>query len=372
MNTPYVPNVIENVKIEEIKSDVSILIGTDNEINNSFIESTHPKFSFYLNILLSHFLPVDEIGRLNKLLVVITPNNTAKIYKLFPQSFKILAKRDISKGLPVVEDDIADITSLEFVDSFYKIEINDDDKIIFLFRLGFRQGLYFDLTGKQSIAEREEEIAYHYKRIFYEDIFDFLANEANFKSLISDGWFPFIRIINTPFRKLIESYSDDSQYENSINNLLEMFPPQTINAIMNSWMSNPIFKEKQEIIESGILAYHQKNYLSCIKILATEIEGIIRYSMYYEKQIVEPQTKDIKEYLVNKGKEKFNNDRALGFPTLFSEYLDDSIFPKFKISKDKNVTSRHSVSHGIAKYEDYTRIRAFQLILTLDQIYFYL
>jgi hypothetical protein len=52
--------------------------------------------------------------------------------------------------------------------------------------------------------------------------------------------------------------------------------------------------------------------------------------------------------------------------------LKDAIFPKFDLEKGEIVLSRHTSSHGIAKVEDYSKIRAIQMILILDQLYFYI
>lgn len=181
-----------------------------------------------------------------------------------------------------------------------------------------------------------------------------------------------IKFIGTPFEKLIEYYSDDKKYEDYINSLLDSFTSISINSTMNSWWCKKIFLEKKEIIEAGVQAYIDGNYVNCIKNLASEIEGLIRYSLFIETQDNNPTTRIIMNYLVNKGVRKFNDDRALGFPVLFSKYLEDSIFAGFDIANASIVTSRHSVGHGVARFDNYTKIRAFQLILTMDQIFYYL
>lgn len=373
MQNPYISEIKENVNIAGIATEAVLNNQTINKIlAKAFIDSFDPRFDKYSKNLLLALLPSQEIDGLDKLLVIIKPDNKAYIYRIFPLQFEILAKRDIAKGTMVTTNDIADISGALFQDDFFKIDIEDNDKVIFLFREGHRFGLYFDLSGIATNKFRAKDIAYHYKSFVYKGMFDFLSLDSNLDLLINDGWFPFIRIIGSPFEKLVEYYSEDKKYESYINNLVDMYPPETISSITNSWWNNPIFKDKQKIIEEGIQAYNQGNYVSCIKNLASEIEGIIRYSLYLETKNTNPKTKDIKEFLINKGIKKFNDDRALGFPMLFSKYLNDSIFAGFDISDALIVTSRHSVGHGVAKFDNYTKIRAFQLILTLDQIFYYL
>lgn len=48
------------------------------------------------------------------------------------------------------------------------------------------------------------------------------------------------------------------------------------------------------------------------------------------------------------------------------------IFKNFDLVKGEVDFSRNSVGHGVAEEEHFTRARALQCILTLDQIYFYL
>jgi hypothetical protein len=63
----------------------------------------------------------------------------------------------------------------------------------------------------------------------------------------------------------------------------------------------------------------------------------------------------------------------LGFPTIIYDYLNITIFNNFNpLLNGKIDLSRHSTSHGVANAEDYTKIKALQAILTLDQLYFYL
>jgi len=372
MKNPYVPVIKENIELAGIAVETVLPNQTVKILTKAFIDSYDPRFDKYSNNLLVTLLSSKEIAFLDNLLVVIKPDNNAYIYRVFPLIFKILAKKNIAKGTLVTTNDIADISSVIFQDDFFKIDIDDNDKIILFLRNGHRFGLYFDLSGNSTNDFRAKEIAYYYKSFIYKGMFDFLSQDSNLESLINDGWFPFIRIIGSPFEKLIEYYSEDTKYESYINNLMDIFPSETITAIMNSWWGKSVFKDKREIIEAGIQAYNNGGYINCIKNLASEIEGLIRNAMYLETHITKPTMKDLKDFLVKKGVEKFNDDRALGFPVLFSKYLDESIFVGFDISDATIVTSRHSVGHGVARFDNYTKIRAFQLILTLDQMFFYL
>lgn len=372
MKNPYIPEVKENILISGIATENASPNQTIRILTKAFIDSFDPRFDKYSNNLLSAVISSHEIATLDNILVVIKTDNKAYIYRIFPLKFTVLATRDIAKGTIITSNDIADISRALFSDDLFEIDIKDNDRVIYQFRRGHRFGLYFDLSGVSSNDFREKDIAYYYKSFIYKSMFDFLSIDANQELIIKDGWFPFIRLIGAPFESLIEYYSDDKKYEYYISRLLDSFTPVSINSLMNSWWKKKIFLDKKEIIEAGVQAYIEGNYVNCIKNLASEIEGLIRYSLYLETQDNNPTTRIIMNYLVNKGVSKFNDDRALGFPVLFSKYLEDSIFAGFDIADASIVTSRHSVGHGVARFDNYTKIRAFQLILTMDQIFYYL
>lgn len=372
MKNPYVAEIKENINIAGISVGNIEPNQTASILARAFIDSFDKNFQKYATNILSMFVSRNEIASLNRLLIVIKPDNRAFIYRFFPMQLGILAKRDMSKGTLVSSNDIADLASIHFQDDFFKIDIADGDKVVFLIREGVNFGLYFYFSGLATNASRESDIAYHFKRFLYRSLFDFLAQETNLAAIIDDGWFPFIRLIGSTFEKLIQYYSEGAKYETFISEILDSYTDEVIINIMNSWSKSPFFGDKKMIIEAGINAYLRADYVSCIKNIASEIEGIIRTSLYIETQNSNPSMREIKNHLISKGISKFRDDRALGFPTLFSSYLENSVFANSYISDPTIVVSRHTVGHGVAKFENYTRIRAFQIILTLDQVFFYL
>jgi hypothetical protein len=52
-------------------------------------------------------------------------------------------------------------------------------------------------------------------------------------------------------------------------------------------------------------------------------------------------------------------------------YLKEVVFVRFDDNNSSPEVSRNSSSHGVVRPEKYTKARALQLILALDQIYFY-
>ena len=54
------------------------------------------------------------------------------------------------------------------------------------------------------------------------------------------------------------------------------------------------------------------------------------------------------------------------------ELLDTFLFRGFDLEHGTVDLSRHSVAHGVAAADQYTRIRALQVILSLDQMHHYI
>jgi hypothetical protein len=368
----YNPEVKENVLIDGIslKSGLSgqkIKIATKGSFS-----SYDNDFQHFFDNMLSPFVPINELHSINMLLVHIKPNNTAYIYRKFPLGFKIRISGPKERGQAVFKHEITDIESIFFEDDLSYFDYEPDDKIIFLFRSGWIFGIYFNLVKKNSLDEITKEIGHLYKLLDYYLIFTFLDNESFTKEFIADGWFPFIALIQyNHFHKLITYYSNNKENAADLEILKTVFSSELISKITNSWWYNPIFNQKKELLEAGINSYlkgDKDGYINSIKVLVTEIEGILRCS--FGSEVKDKKISIFLEELENRGTNRYSSANALTFPVAFIKYLKDSIFAHFD---DEHIPpSRHAFSHGVAAVEKYNWTRALQIILTIDQIRFFL
>jgi hypothetical protein len=77
--------------------------------------------------------------------------------------------------------------------------------------------------------------------------------------------------------------------------------------------------------------------------------------------------------LFRSGTKKAGGEATLFFPSDFLEYLLEVTYANFnRNASTQTEASRHTVGHGFAGGGTYTPARALQVILTLDQIVFYL
>ena len=370
----YKPVIRDGIKIdgiagETIPKDVKGII-----IRKSFILSYDKNFERYCNSILNLVLGNSQNETLNKLLVVIKKDERAIIYQNFPLKFQIKAKKSVKAFELVRQDDILDIIGVEFSDSIFSLGIENGDKFIWLFRTNWKFGLYFDFSGKLDVSKLSGELADCYRRLLYLDMYSFLENEKGLKELFDEGWFPFIQLIGSRFQKLMDYFADEKKYAFQVEKILEYFNHEDFIKLSSNWWSNPVFNEKRDILEAGIEAYFQgtkSGYINAIKTISTEIEGVIRV-VYFRDFKKKPTTQEIQQYITALGEKKFSSVGSLGFPKLFYEYLNESVFKGFDLKSGEIPSSRHSFAHGVAKFENYNQIRALQLLLTLDQIYFFL
>ena len=314
---------------------------------------------------------VGQDREINNLLVVIR-NQEARIYRKFPLTLLIKAKTDIKQYHAVFKHQILDIEGVQFKDINFDLDVRDCDKFLWLFRNDFSFGLFFDFSGKLKVSELSQVLGKCYRSLEYYAVFKYFQDSNNSKALFSKGWFPFVQLIGDKLENLIATPFEDVDLvaESIVNN----FTKENIESFTDYWWSNGIFADKRKIIKAGVSAFlsnSEEGNINCIKNLVPEIEGIIRLS-YHKDFNKRPSTEDLKNYLIGKAKEKFPSEDSFGFTGLFADYLNDVIFKGFDVENGTVDISRHSVGHGVAKEDHFSRSRALQCILTLDQIYFYL
>jgi len=367
----YKPEIKQKVLVDGVAVESADKGAKIKFIKKGFITSLQDDFKFTADQFISLFSPSNP--KINELLVLIKNDNSAKIYSKFPLSARMRAKGDVKKGASLTREDIFDISTLEFRDSIYEIDIENDDKVIYLFRIGWEFGLFFDLTKKLKLSDLQEEIGHCYQRLFYRDLYSFIENKNYFTSLLADGWFPFIRLIGKNFDKIIRHYKEGKKHNFQIDDVMSTYTKEKIESFTKYWWRKKIFKDKKKILEAGISAFLQNDesgFINCINTLYPQIEGIMGLDYFKAHNKERFSHKELVTYIKQKATTKFNT-LSTGFPSEFYEYLN-LIFKDFDLKTGKLDLSRHTTSHGHARPDDFTKAKALQAILILDQIYFYL
>jgi hypothetical protein len=307
-------------------------------------------------------------------LAVIHSDLSADVFAgCIPKELKFKAKRSIAANARIPRADLADVTEQRFID----IDILPTDSVVYCFRVGWRFGLYFDFAPTAGIYRESKDEVYralgnaHRFLMFFDE---YSAHEdGSATGLWEDGWFPFMHLLGGQYRRLADYYVDPNG-RRFVDGFINNFTPERLTEITDGWWSNPAFRAKKEILLAGIDSFllgTQRGAIACLKVLYSELEGLIRLACCKERNVAKPSFADLMNYVEEKGRERFEHG-SLGFPQAFYRYLREQVFANFDLATNDIPLSRHSSLHGVADTAIYTRARALQAILTLDQLYFYL
>ncbi len=316
----------------------------------------------------NHICKIFDLPNTINTALVIIRGNTSYTYTQFPLAFNVIIKDAVKEGTAVFQSQVADYVSVFFKDHFNDLNPLSGDKVIWIFRVDWVFGLYYDLTGALEPLIFAQEACNLYKKVSYIDYFRVLSDEIVLDNMIKDGWFPFIELINNGLEHLNRYYENDKLNIADHENLVTMFTQDRINHIVEKWWNNTIFKNKKAILESAIDGFHRNDFVSTIKNLSSEIEGIIRLS--YPQLNKKTTMSDLKEYIANCTTKKFYFDDPLCLPTKFKDYLSNYFFKSFEPTQDAISCGRHPVSHGLLASEAYTKANALKLILILDSLFY--
>ena len=366
-------------------------------LSSSRLTSDQPMFYKYIEEISKLFLYPPEykinVNSINSFLILIHRDLSADIYlDNFPIEIKCRSKRILKENELISDNDIADIIKLRFPG----IDIQESDKVICCLKVGWKFGLYFNCGRNPNLVEKEigslefEEVELErsnlarmqtqlgqlYRYLAFQYVYQSLESEPLFEEMVADGWFPFVEILGNEYKTLFETYQNDKfTYDDKVKNILDGFNETRLRKITNKWWENPFFREKRELLQTGIDAFlrrTKRDYISCVKNLYPEIEGILRSLYRRDHEEGTYRTQKLLEHLLEVGKRNVADDHSLLLPQDFLKYLNSSFFKHFDPATATEDLSRHSVAHGAASEKGYSAEKALQALLTLDQIYFYL
>jgi hypothetical protein len=342
-------------------------VTSDNPVFHIFIEGIYK--SFLKNFIYSQSC--------DQFLILRKEDGSADVYiNDFPIVPLIRIKRPVKSGDPVYKKDVADVGKLTFGD----IEIKKKDAIIVCLRVGWKFGFYFNFVANPDksngneldVNEVYKELGQHYRDLLFEQEYNVVRNNNLYLKLLKDGWFPFIELLGDDYVDLSRYYSYG--WHIYVDEFISKFDPKRIDRFTQQWWGKPQFKDKKDLIKAGLDAFNQGNvsgYINCINTLLPQIEGIMGYE-YFKEHGQKPSFYQLKKYIHDKATIKYPAMYSLAFPNDFYNYLDKQFFHNFDLIKGKVDIGRHSAAHGYAKPEDYTKVKALQIILVLNQLFFYL
>ncbi|UCP08454.1 hypothetical protein K5R88_21915 [Pseudomonas sp. MM213] len=303
-------------------------------------------------------------------LLVMHPDNTAELWlDTAAVSMLIMVKRDLKAGTVVFEHDIADIIGM----SFPRVDIGSKDKVLCIFREGWRFGMAFDFNHGENLDVKafERILGTLVRDLRYRHLYDALGNAVLFARLISIGWFPFVEIIQE-VKDLLEHLEADFDIAELEQKILNSFDEPRMQTLLNRWAAKPHLATRMALLQAAVGAFNRKEPVAVIKILLTEIEGALNDAHRAANGGKGAKLKGLLKFAMDSAEGKTGGTQTLMFSKAFADYLAQQTFANFDPeSNTGTASSRHAVGHGAAPQDTYTMTRALQVILTLDQLAFY-
>jgi hypothetical protein len=321
--------------------------------------------------------PIPE-GRIEHLLAIIRPDKSATLY-INELKFTALMqiKGPFAQGDPVFNKDIADIETVVLGHGEKEITVPADAGVIFLFSVGWRKGLFYDLRplmppklgGQLRDFDLSRLFGQYYAYLMFQDLFK--ITESDWAALTKQRWFPFISLMPDTIRAMISHARSGEQVDELLPDIQEQVVAR-IPLIRSKWEASPYLKPHQEFLEKAAERYVAGDHKSATSILFPRIEGIMRG--YHECQDHKGRASqdDIVQAVVGKAKTG-KHGYSLLLPHKFREYLQRVYFADFHTDKPETtkVISRHTVAHGVAPAEAFNLKASTLGLLIVDQLSFY-
>lgn len=312
-----------------------------------------------------------KLDRAGMVFLVMRPDNSAELWvDAAAVSHESTLKRPgpLAAGTVLFENDIADVRGMWFP----MVEVRPEDRILCIFREGWRFGLLFDGNpdGKLSIADAKRDLANLYRRMKYADLYSALAHQPTFDQLVQVGWFPFLELMSGEFGKLASISQSGFELDDEELALVEKFDVSRVDRMFERWMQSAHLKTREPILRSAVGAFKARDPVSVIKNVLTEIEGVLADAYFQAHGEHTRKLKKLLDFAVEAAADRAGKD-TLYFPTEFAVYLRDYAFADFERGRSGGAASRHAVGHGALSADRYTMPRALQALLTLDQFAFY-
>lgn len=312
-----------------------------------------------------------NLRRADTVLLVLKPDASAELWlDTAAVSIRCAVKRAIAAGTVVFEHDIADVTGM----SFPCVTFGAADKVLCLFREGWRFGFAFDMNpeGKFDTEGFTTTLGTLYRELRYKHLYDAISEQAFFDRLLAAGWFPFAEIITAEFMDLLHHCEAGFNVGEVEDKIIAKFDDARVQRILERWIAKPHFATKAGLLNAAISAFQNKEPVAVIKIILTEIEGILNDAHRAVHGGQGAKLKGLLAFAEASAERKAGGPNTLLFPKAFGRYLREHTFANFDpVAQTGTAGSRHAVGNGAASQESYTMQRALQAILTLDQLAFY-
>src|SRR5690606_20443221 len=211
-----------------------------------------------------------------------------------------------------------------------------------------------------------------YRELRFAHFYAALANRTLFDQLVGLGWFPFVEIVPDEFNELLEHCVSGFDMAEAEDKLVASFDEERLQHLYRRWCAKPHFQGKASLLKAALEAFGRREPIAVIKILLTEIEGILNEAHRAMHDGKSARLAELRKFAIESAERKAGSSDSLLFPAAFAQYLDAYTFANFDADvRNGTAGTRQAVGHGAAPEDSYTMSRALQARLTLDQLAFY-
>ena len=308
-------------------------------------------------------------SQVDHVLVIYRRNGTAEVHvNELEVRAEARATGDIGAGDPLTKDDVAEIRTLDL-----GVTVPKDAGFLFLFSVGWRKGLFYDLvpTSTPDGRPRDYAIGPALGRMYFRVLFQerFSLSDEDWDRLFSAQWFPFVGLRSSTADDLISHIQGGVDPDRLVDRVVEETKAR-LPQMAASWARRALFAPHMALLEHAIERFQAADPTSCTALLFPRIEGLLRH----HHAELGGGRKPHRDNLVRTATESAigrDNDSLL-LPRRFREYLRKVYFAGFSPKDEEAKVSRDSVGHGVAPSSVFDRKAALLGLLTVHQLFYFL
>ncbi|MDE2927596.1 MAG: hypothetical protein OXT71_14470 [Acidobacteriota bacterium] len=336
---------------------------TSTEDGQHFIQRLEGGPSIILQRLPTEIRP----SSVDNMLVIYGRDGKATVYvNELELKAAIRAARSVKAGGVVLKDHIADVELLDL-----GVEVPDNAGFLFIFSIGWRKGLFYDLgplgpNREPRIYDIAAILGQAYCQVLFQERFS--ISDLEWDRLLKAKWFPFVGLTNKTIEELVSHVRSGWDPDEKLDDIVSEVRGRSAK-MLNIWRENPSLVEHIEILERAVERFQNDDPMSCTSLLFPRIEGILRTHHNSLGAANQPSPQNLSASAVAT---EIDREKCLLLPHRFNIYLDRVYFADFDPSTPNIEVSRHSVGHGVASESEFNRKSAAIGILIVHQLSYFL
>ena len=220
--------------------------------------------------------PPIQPNQVQHLLAVIRRDRSATVYlNKLKTVGQMQVKKGLRKGDSVFADDIVDVHRLEFEG----VTIPKDAGIIYVFAVGWRRAMFYDLVpllpkeGKDREYDVARALAQFYTYLMFQSRFK--ITDQTWQTFFDGQWFPFITLKESTVRTLI-AHASNSWPLDDLSEAIATEVKGALPTMVVRWKATPAFAHHIKFLEQATERYLAGDFLSTTALVYPRVEGLLQ------------------------------------------------------------------------------------------------